>query len=454
MLRTTLLAVLACSAAQPSAECVATASALCTADGACAAFGIYAGKIQFHGCAITVPNTDWATFVRAPNGTYARVPGVNVDEDACATHPRTADRPCAQASPSASPAPPTPPAHALVNNGVFEAATGESSIVWWGATSSLVLFESIFCGYWGHAGQWDANFTGHSYFRVRDFATGAVIANLSSSVGFGFGSAVVDHETGTFWIFGTVNDRCGHDVLPDKGAVYAFASTDAGLQTWARVKTDVAWRGPNTAVSRVLGAPPGLPPHRFVMITEGATFALNNNADGDLSAGWLTLDHSTFRVPDCPEGCQCPSIKFLPSDRMYYIITGGHNIWLLRSRDLQTWEQPSSRPLIAPSAGDAAVVRAVGNPATIAASDAWFAAEGKNTSTEMLAHLEAWDHNANDADMCCESWAGAAAVTTSFFNWGPSSQGARPSENLTGPSFFQGLATVNVTLDRVLQGFF
>ena len=152
---------------------------------------------------------------------------------------------------------------------------------------------------------------------------------------------------------------------------------------------------------------------------------------------------------------QCPSIRYLPSDGHYYVLTGGHNIWMLRSSDLQAWEQPASRPFIAPSAGDGAVASpALGNPATIDASDAWYSSNGLNTTREMLAHLADWDHNSNDADMCCDSWSGASAVTTSFFNWGPSSQGAKPSGGLNGPSCMQGLATVNVTLDKVLQSYY
>ena len=440
--------------------CVMAGEALCTADGACAAFGVFGSQVQLHGCASLVPNNDWSIFVRAANGSYARAPGsVNVNESACASHPNTGQQHSCAPPP---PPPPAPPRFPLVNHGAFDAATGESSIVFWNATQGgggggggLVVFESIFCGYWGHAGQWDEAFLGHSYFRVRDFASGVVIANITSSIGFGFGSAFVDYETGTFWVFGTVNDRCGHNTLPDVGAVYAFSSSDPGLQAWSRSKTDVAWTGPNTDVARVLGAaPPGLPPHRYVMITEGATFALNNDASGDLTKGWLTLN-KTFGVPDCPEGCQCPSIRFLPSDGHYYILTGGHNIWMLRSADLRTWEQPASRPFIAPSAGDGAVASpAVGNPATIDASDAWYAANGMNTTREMLARLDDWDHNSNDADMCCDSWGGASAVTTSFFNWGPSSQGAKPSGGLNGPSCMQGLATANVTLDKLLQSFY
>ena len=73
----------------------------------------------------------------------------------------------------------------------------------------------------------------------------------------------------------------------------------------------------------------------------------------------------------------------------------------------------------------------------------------------MLANLEDWDWNSNDADMCCESWGGASDVPNAYFNWGPSSQGARPKGNLTGPSCMQGLAIAeNRTLESVLQAYF
>lgn len=443
------------SQAGPPANCTALGEQLCTADGNCAAFGTYGSSIQLHGCVITVANPDWTIFVRDDTtGTYSSLPGtVNIDEDACPTHPNTG---VAHACTLPSPLPilpsPTPPP--FVNMGSFDAGTGESSIQWWGPDHRLVVMESIFCGYWDHAGQYDPSFADHSYFRVRDFSTGAVISNISLSIGFGFGSGFVDHAEARFWIFGTPHDRCNHPVMNSTDGVYAFWSDD--LLSWQRARTDVAWSGPNTDVGRVYGSPPGLPPHRYVMITEGATFAINNNADGNLTTGWTTLGRS-YGVPGCPEGCQCPSIRFLPSDGHYYILTGGHNIWLLRSPDLQHWEQPPSErtPFIAPSLADGQVADGfVGNPATIAESDDWFLARGLNTTTEMLQHLTDWDWNSNDADMCCESWGGASEVTRAYFNWGPSSQGARPRGNLTGPSCMQALGVGNATLDVVLQSYF
>ena len=58
---------------------------------------------------------------------------------------------------------------------------------YWPPTKRMIVFESIFCGYWGHAG----NFPGtpfadaavnHSYFRVRDLDNGTVLANISGSI--------------------------------------------------------------------------------------------------------------------------------------------------------------------------------------------------------------------------------------------------------------------------------
>ena len=70
-------------------NCTAQGEELCTNDGACAAFGVYGTQIQLHGCVATVANADWTIFVR--NGTsYAQLPGrININEDACPTHPNT-----------------------------------------------------------------------------------------------------------------------------------------------------------------------------------------------------------------------------------------------------------------------------------------------------------------------------------------------------------------------------
>ena len=312
---------------------------------------------------------------------------------------------------------------------------------------------------WGHAGQWDASFSGHSYYRVRDFTPGsggAVIANLSLSLGFAYGSAYVDHARARFWVFGTPHDRCGHAVMPNNTGVYAFYSDDAQLRTWTRVRTDVPWnvdgKGYNVAVAGVAApSPAGLPPHSHVLIADHGSLFINAATDGNLSAGWVAVPPASppFAWPD---SCQCPSIRFL-ADGYYYVLEGGHAIWLLRSRDLRSWELPPGRraPIITPSAGDGAV--APGWASVIDASDRYYASRGRNTTRQMLAHLGDWDHNANDADMCCEG--GTTPVPYALINWGPSSQAAPPTGGLNGPSSMQALIHVpNVTLDALLGSFF
>lgn len=354
-----------------------------------------------------------------------------------------------------------------VANGTFDAATGPSSIVWFGATQSLLIFESIFCGYWGHAGISNSTFAGHSYFRIRDATTGRILVNVSESIGFAYGSAFVDHDAngghGRFWIFATPHDRCHHPVINNDTGVYGFYSDDADLKIWTRARTDVEWnldgKGYNTAVARVNGPSPlGLPPHTHIMVTDHCKLFINNaGPDGDLRTGWFAaIDANVSAIPDA---CQCPSIKYVPADKMYYIITGGHAIWLVRSSNLANWFFPSAgrRPVIKPSVMDGNISEFSGGLNNLVASDNFYRSQGKNTTSEMLANLADWDFNSNDADMCCESWAGggAEAVTHAYFNFGASSQTVHPTHNLSGPSAMQVISFVNsTTLDVVLRSYF
>jgi hypothetical protein len=268
--------------------------------------------------------------------------------------------------------------------------------------------------------------------------TGDVLVNVSASQKMGFGSAFMDHDHGRVWLFGCHRGTgCvgtgtpKTEPLPNQGSVHALWSTY--LITWhGPVLTDVAWQGPNTATARVRGPThPSLPPHRFVMLTEGLSVALNNNADGNLTHGWTTLPqcpqsvnpaagcgdnvswaYTTCSVEYCSKTDQvlcnhirlpplpaaqglgaCPSVKYLPSDGYYYVIfAGAPFVYIVRTRDFVTWEQPQ-QPFIQPSEDDANTSPYVGNPSTMAKhAPAWYKT------------LSKWDWNSNDADMCCESW--------------------------------------------------
>ena len=116
--------------------------------------------------------------------------------------------------------------------------------------------------------------------------------------------------------------------------MWVFKSSD--LTTWTRRQTNVEWNGPDTDIARVYPSPAhptptNLPPHRYVMATEkGAAWAVNNNADGDLSHSWVTLPAS-----EAYDGVEaCPSVRYLPSDGYYYTVSGGSKVPLMRSRDL------------------------------------------------------------------------------------------------------------------------
>ena len=64
-----------------------------------------------------------------------------------------------------------------------------------------------FRGTWSHAELWLPEYKGHSYIRIRDLVTGAIVTNITHSIGFGFGAAFVDYDHGVLWISATPNDR-------------------------------------------------------------------------------------------------------------------------------------------------------------------------------------------------------------------------------------------------------
>lgn len=294
--------------------------------------------------------------------------------------------------------------------------------------------------------------------RIRDLATGAIVANISHSIGFGFGAAFVDYDHGTLWISATPYDRqhnnstrpfgppstnCGHWGC----GVYVFNSSD--LVSWTRAKTDVDYSGPNTDIARVYSSPqhpvpPNLLPHRYVMATEmGQPWAVNNNLDGDLSHGWITLPTS-----NASGGAHaCPSVRYLPSDGYYYTVSGGHTVALQRSRDLLVWESASD-VFIQPSPADVLVATSV-----MATSQSNLEV---SHAVQSIPLQRQWDHDSNDADLCCEAWGGASTAkggpSTSYVIWGADGQGS--SGFVAGPEGVAVVAVGNVTLDKLLQSYF
>ena len=339
----------------------------------------------------------------------------------------------------------------------MDAGNYEASLFFWPPLGELILLENIPCNYWGWAGQYsETSEFNNSYMRIRELASGRVLANLSQTIGFGFGSSHVDYHTPggpTAWVFGVPFSRCGRPLNVTYG-VYAWHSQD--LLQWEGGLTNLLWQGPNVDVAAVPSPPAGLPWHSHVMIFEDGSLALNNGTDGDLLRNWFYLD-SAFHVPSCG----CPSIRFVPTPGggggTYYALHGqGDFIGLHRSTDLAHWEASAASPLIVPSSGDGAIIDLADFPKTVDESGAWYARKGENTTREVLSNLPDWDWNSNDPDLCCDSWpgGGAEAVRTSYFVFGSSTQGHPMKGGLTGPDCFQTIAIVNGTLDDVLASFF
>ena len=134
------------------------------------------------------------------------------------------------------------------------------------------------------------------------------------------------------------------------------------------------------------------------------------------------LLNTTKGPPEC--GCGS-SIAFLPSDQHYYVQGGGagNKMWLTRSKDLATWEEPrrdESYPFIQPSVADARVAPYCNASANAAVADPTGA---RGTAPQW------WDIDSNDGDWCCESWGDARPKppVDAFTIWGCSSQGQPPA---------------------------
>ena len=132
--------------------------------------------------------------------------------------------------------------------------------------------------------------------------TGAIVTNVSSSIGYGFLSAFVDEAPAgggepKVWLFGSFCNRCppppgqahhGQGCEPERAEVQAWGSVGGSLLIWETAEVGGTVPTFNVEVSRVTSTPAaqaavGLPPHKYVMILEISTlFLINNSPDGDL----------------------------------------------------------------------------------------------------------------------------------------------------------------------------
>jgi hypothetical protein len=332
--------------------------------------------------------------------------------------------------------------------GTVDVSTGESSIFM--LNNTRYLLDNIFCGYMDHAGKWNPAFTNHSYARIRQFETGKLVANVTATIGTSFVSAFVDHlpSGDILWLSALNEDRChqqcGHGVL-------AISSTD--LVTFT--SKDIGFKGStcNTEVAKVPVSPKTLPPHKYVMILEPFTFLVNNNADGDLTHGWVPAGPKS-KSPHAPGGG--PSIRFEAG--YYFVITGGQTVMLCRSKDLGASDPWDCKVMIAPpyhhskaaGGGVPTVGPNVGTGDAKVAPYAGFPANAARKNFPVLEKdLSGWDWNSNDADVCC-----TGGSTPAFIIWGASTQGGKSALPPGSPSSVNALGRRNSTLAELLTAFF
>ena len=426
-----------------AAACISLGIALCGAERNCAAFGIHGLELQFHSCAITIPNDDWTIYTM--NGsTFAPLPGhVNVDNSKCAGPEPHATVHCGGPSPKPPAPTPPPPTHPYTVQGAIDVGTLENSIFSWKGV--LYLLENVNEGYHDSAGKYFPAFKGHSYARVRRLMDGVVLVNITSTIGYGFISAFPDYKHDRVWLFGTNHDRGGKG--PEGGyrctasqAVTAWWTLSGDdLTMWDTACTD-ATSADNVVVSYVASPPSTLPQHAYVMSNECPGWALSNGtAEGNLTTGWLESPAGTGKGP-----CGGPSVRWAPepghaSRGYYYRITGGHTVELARSRDLQDpWQ---SVMMISPTNADANVSKFAGFPA-VASELGWD-----------LNHQypRSWDFNSNDADVCCMD----PSVKEGYVVWGASTQGGAPRPPVPrNQTCANVVGTSTMPLPEMLDAFF
>eukprot|EP01065_Artemidia_motanka_P028046 TRINITY_DN33257_c0_g1_i1.p2 TRINITY_DN33257_c0_g1~~TRINITY_DN33257_c0_g1_i1.p2 ORF type:complete len:334 (+),score=96.20 TRINITY_DN33257_c0_g1_i1:61-1062(+) len=310
--------------------------------------------------------------------------------------------------------------------GAIDAGTFENSLLYW--KGEMYVLENIFCKYIDHAGNWFPQYRNHSYARIRHFDTGNIVTNISSTIGYGFVSAFPDYANDRVWLFGTPRDRCSGT---DQGDfVRSWWSTSADLTEWDTAVAVENISTYNVEVSAVAAPPASLPPHKYVMMLEPFTFMVNDGTN--LTQGWTRVDAAK---PKAPSGG--PSIRW--TGNYYYIITGGHIVYLLRSKDLQSWEGPVE--MISPTAADAQVAPFCGFPEN----------EVRKGFPVMSANWDHWDWNSNDADVCCMH----PDVSSGWLVWGAGTQGRAPKPPVPGfPDCINAVGNSSLKLPDLLPAFF
>jgi hypothetical protein len=254
--------------------------------------------------------------------------------------------------------------------GAYNYQTDESSPLWFGGR--IVIMETMSSA--NPTRVYDCG----CYFEVRDLLTHNVIVSLEQTCNHAFGAATVqpdEHGKETLYIFGTRwirFDNKSPDLRTKKGlgwtgpcslgncSVDVFWSNDPTLQMW---NMSTAYNFPTgMIIYNVDVGPvnpdslkkynPTLPEHRWVMAiehdSEVSTFLLNNGTT--LTSGkWFAYTPPTSLAMSSSPGyalsvggtvypSACPSVRYSADTGYYYVLTGGYWVYIMRSKDLKTWE--------------------------------------------------------------------------------------------------------------------
>ena len=347
---------------------------------------------------------------------------------AAAAPPAAAPPPAAAATTAAADAAWVPTA-AVAKIGAYDYFVDESSPVMF--NGRLLMFESIVRASPQWAGHWIPAFEDCAcYFRVRDMSSLAVLVNMTATCNHAFGAALVytDATTGTdtLLVSGTPWIRENSASNDDGGSGGGKGGGGDGAH-WRRKSADAGWSGPcqsgsvNCTVDLFWTSDPSLgdaswaaavpgirvPPtynndivavpqnssvsldgvvggggggsHKWVMAlettAETARFAVSACPDPTNVSAWAVLDPS-FTVPAMSDVGSCPSLRH--DGIFFYYLTGGSNIQILRSSDLQSWTASPTHVLRHADPGDCVV------------APAWFGAPtGYEPSAEAQAHMAA-----------------------------------------------------------------
>lgn len=319
---------------------------------------------------------------------------------------------------------------------------------------------------------------GGSYFRITKLSSGAILRNVSESIGHAFFSAVVDDKLGVVWVFGAAHHRgwdnngpCDDNSktggMPAKGCyVGAWKSTD--LINWSKTyKTVIFPDGNYTQNNDVTLVRPAysnwnahhgnkLPKHQAAMAleAEGGKFAIaiNIGHDGDLSrtTDWQIL----WNVQHTPEHA-CPALRYDEVEGYYYLTGGGETQeGPYRSKNLLDWEKSPFSPLTQNS-----VTLAAEGLQALADRDSkigpFYTQRWKTLSSTEMYNIEAffpnvsnWSWGHSDFDWCCDD-----NQAPSYLLYMVTQQG-KPA-NWTGRgSWYQAMGSVNLPILEWLRSYF